>query len=176
MDSTVTGTTTFFLNGAGAQAVSAGGGTGAITSLIINKATGTLTLQDTIEVYGNLILVAGTVDASTSTVVFVGTSNGLNTYDASLGASSAVISFNDVEFTGGYDRTVTNVMDIDGDLTFTDVGAITGVVSGFSVAGNLTSTDIDIGGRAEPDPKSCRAPPMRSGTPSPFTSPALLTE
>ena len=63
--STVTGTTTFLLNGAGAQAISAGGGTGAITGLVILKATGTLTLQDTIEVHANLTLVSGTVDAST---------------------------------------------------------------------------------------------------------------
>ena len=66
IDAVITGTGTLRLDGIGNQRVDSGGAnaTYAITNLIIDKAGGTATLQDTMALFGNLLVTQGTVDAT----------------------------------------------------------------------------------------------------------------
>ncbi len=132
-DASIFGDGLIEMDGSGAQTLDANGGSGAIPGLKINKSAGTLTLADTIIIdgTGNWTYVSGTVDAGTSTVAFKDA--------ATIDAGST--SFNDVEFSMGGTQvvTVTGTMDIDGDLTITQLREInTGTLT---VAGDITSTD-----------------------------------
>lgn len=138
-DTSVTGSGTIKLNGTGAQTLGAGGGSGEVPKVTIDKSAGTLTLQDTIEVTGNWTYTAGTVNAGTSTVKF---------QTDSLTVDSGTMSFNDVVLDmGGNDLAVTGTMDVNGSLTLTAVRNVnTGTIA---VAGNITSTDTSVGGTAK---------------------------
>ena len=64
-DTTVNGTmtTVILINGTGNQILGAGGGTGILPSVTINKSSGTLTLQNTLWIYQDWTHTAGTVIA-----------------------------------------------------------------------------------------------------------------
>lgn len=144
-DSDVVGAGTITFNGTGAQTLSASGGTGALPGVIINKASGTLTIQDTINVDG----ISG----------WSYTNNGANGADVSAGISTVVFrnamtvnsgatAFNNVSINSGAGGTltVTGTATVSGNLTITSIGAISGGT--IAVAGNLTSTDTTVMGTA----------------------------
>ena len=132
------GDPTFTLDGTGDQTISASGATGSIKALIINKASGTVTFEDTIRIRGTVFThTAGTVDTGTSTIIFAGS-------ETTVSASG--VSFNNVtiSITDNTRFNVTGTMDINGDLTFTlGFGVRSGTIT---VAGDITSTDTSLGG------------------------------
>ncbi len=137
-DTAVTGSGTIQFDGTGGQTLAAGGGTGQLPKVTVNKSGGTLTIQDTIGVTGGWTYTAGTVDSGTSTVQFATSAQTVN---------SGAMSFKNVEIaTGTNNLTVTGTMDVNGNLTITSVGSInTGTIT---IAGNLTTTDTAVAGTA----------------------------
>ncbi|MCM8795027.1 MAG: hypothetical protein NC819_04415 [Candidatus Omnitrophica bacterium] len=135
-DTAVAGSATILFDGTGAQTLGASGGTGQLPRVTINKSSGILTIQDTIQIKGNWTYTAGTVNAGSSTVEFL--TNGLT-------VNSGSMSFNNVNIAvGSNNLTVTGTMDVNGNLTITSVNNInTGTIA---VAGNLTSNDTSLGG------------------------------
>ena len=140
-DIRVDGTGTILFDGTGAQTlkVDGAGGTGGLSNFDINKASGTLTILDNINIEANWTHTAGTIDAGTSTINFNGPTTGT--------VNDSVTAFNNVII----DRTtftlvITGTMDINGDLTITSVASInTGTIT---LAGNLTSNDTVVSGTA----------------------------
>ena len=137
-DSNVTGSGTVLLDGAGAQLLSASGGTGSIGNVNINKSAGTLTIQDTISARGNWTYTSGAVDAGTSTIVFNGASG-------DQVVNSGAMTFNNVTLTkSSWDINVTGTMDVDGDLSITSLRYIDGGT--IAVSGDVISTDTNVAG------------------------------
>ena len=138
-DGSVGGSATVLFDGGGAQILGASGGNGDLPGVDINKAGGTLTIQDTIEVAGTgngWTHTAGTVDAGTSTIVF-GIGNKF--------VNATGMSFNDADVNiGGNTLTVTGTMDVNGNLSVTSANNISGGT--IAVAGNVTTTDGNVGG------------------------------
>ncbi|MBZ0167602.1 MAG: hypothetical protein K8I00_12420, partial [Candidatus Omnitrophica bacterium] len=137
-DAAVTGSFAIVIDGAGAQSLSAGGGTGELPGVVINKAGGTLTIQDTINIDAvGWQYVAGTVDAGTSTVVLTDTAT----------VASGAMSFNNVTINTNQttdDITISGTMDINGDLTLTQLdNVLTGTLA---VEGDVISTDPTVDG------------------------------
>ncbi|MBU0766411.1 LamG domain-containing protein, partial [Patescibacteria group bacterium] len=125
-------------DGAGDQTLGADGGTGAVPAITINKTSGTLTIEDHINVIGyqrSWTYTAGTVDAGTSVIEFKN----------QLTIDSGAMSFNDVIFNfGNHSWTITDTMDVNGDLT---IAAVAGLLGGnINVAGNVTTTSAICGG------------------------------
>ena len=142
-DTTVGGsnssTGTLLFDGGGAQLLSASGASGAVPNISINKAGGTLTLQDTIMVQGGTgwTHTAGAVNAGTSTVDF-------RVYSKTLDASGMAFNNIIVNMASNHNIAVTGTLDVNGNLTITQVGSInSGTIT---LAGNLTSTDTVVGG------------------------------
>ena len=82
------------------------------------------------------VFTGGTVDAGTSTVIFDG---------ADLSITTGIMAFNNVtvDFGGSANTiTLTDTLDVDGNLTLTDVGDGFSGAGDIEVAGNLTSTDV----------------------------------
>lgn len=129
---------TLLLNGAGAQTFSAGGGTGNMGgSVSINKPSGTLTLQDTLNIGGGWSWTAGSVIAGTSNVVFSGPS--------AKTVNSGAMVFNNVAVNiAPWDMTVTGIMEVAGNLIITSVTSISGGT--INVGGDLISTDVAVSG------------------------------
>jgi hypothetical protein len=140
VDTTVTQSSDgkILIDGSGAQTLSASGGAGGLPAIEINN-TGTLTIQDTIHMDDNWVFTGGTVDAGTSTVVFDGSDTSVTT---------GTMAFNNVtvNFSGANTLTLTDTLDIDGDLTLTNAGDGFGGAGGIEVAGNLTSTWVNCCG------------------------------
>ena len=123
------------IDGSGAQTLGASGTAGGLPAIEINN-SGTLTIQDTIHMDDNWVFTGGTVDAGTSTVIFDG---------ADLSITTGTMAFNNVTVNyGGAGNTITltDTLDIDGNLTLTDVGDGFSGAGGIEVAGNLASTDV----------------------------------
>ncbi|MGE3316321.1 MAG: beta strand repeat-containing protein, partial [Planctomycetaceae bacterium] len=131
-----TGLGTLILDGAGNQNFSGNGRVGNVT---VNKASGTLTLRNTITVDGNWVHTAGTVNAGTSTVVFTGG-------DKTVSATG--MSFNNVTLNlgAGGDLSVVGTMDVNGNLVIQ--GSTTSTLAGgtVTVARNLTTTNTGFTG------------------------------
>ena len=128
---------TILVNGTGAQTLGASGGTGSIPGVIINKPSGTLTLQDTIRVFsgGGWTWTAGTVDAGTSTVQFYASPGG----GAPMTVNAGSMSFNNVAVDMTvWDLTITGTLIANGNLALNSYSTIsTGTIA---VAGNVTTT------------------------------------
>jgi len=108
------GSTTISIDGTGAQTFTGSGtaGGGRLPNIVVNKASGTLTLASTISVSGGWTYSAGTVDPGTSTVVFYGALN----LDGQQTGSSAAMPFNNLTI-GGSTITLTGNLDVNGTLT-----------------------------------------------------------
>jgi hypothetical protein len=112
-DTEVAGTATFLFDGTGAQTLGASGGTGELPNVTINKASGTLTIQDTIEISGDWTHTAGTVDAGTSMVAFTNVNQGQT-------VSAGAMSFNNLTIGKGTTTLTANgTMGLNGNLTIT---------------------------------------------------------
>lgn len=138
----VAGGAMILFNGTGNQILSASGGTGALPGVTINKASGTLTIQDTINIGGTAgwTYTAGTVDAGTSTVSFTDTT-------ATTTVSAGAMTFNNVNIAvGGMTLNVTGTLDVNGNFNITSAGALGG--GAITVAGNLSSVDTSVSGTA----------------------------
>jgi hypothetical protein len=112
-DTEVAGTATLLFDGTGAQTLGASGGTGELPNVTINKASGTLTIQDTIEISGDWTHTAGTVDAGTSMVAFTNVNQGQT-------VSAGAMSFNNLTIGKGTTTLTANgTMGLNGNLTIT---------------------------------------------------------
>ncbi|GEM_PF-1840224 len=135
-DTDIVGTATILLDGGGNQTLGVLSSTGDFPNIAINKTGGTLTLEGTIET-ADWTYTAGTVNAGTSTVRFDAF------YPHTI--SSGAMRFNDVELSNnGNAVTIVGTMDINGNLTLSDAGNISGGT--MTVAGNLTSADAAVDG------------------------------
>ncbi len=124
------GAGTILVDGSGDQILSALGGAGQLSNLTINKTGGTLTIHDTIEIIGDLVHVAGTVDAADSTFVFEGANQ---TIDAADIWFHGVV----VDLTASRTLTIVWVLDVNGDMTI--IGGLGNITGGqVKIAGNLT--------------------------------------
>jgi hypothetical protein len=137
-DSGMSGSLTIAFDGTGDQTLSAGGGTGAVPGVLVNKARGTLEVRDTINMGGTSgwTWKKGKVDAAGSTIVFRNLGNT---------ADPGKMSFDNVVVALQSNRrlSVTGVMDVGGNFT---VKGGTGIDGTVSVAGNVTTTVPNIGG------------------------------
>ncbi len=136
----VVGGAVILFDGTGAQTLGAGGGSGALPGVNINKASGTLTIQDTVNIGGTTgwTYTAGTVDAGSSTVGFTNTT-------ATTTVSAGATAFNNVNIAvSGMTLNVTGALDVNGNLNLTSAGTING--GAITVAGNLTSADTAVDG------------------------------
>jgi len=125
------------MDGDGFQILAAGGGTGMLCGLAINKSGGTLTILDTIKIQqGGWTWAAGTVSAGASTVEFV---------TGSITIDSGSMEFGSVIWDAGtYSHTVTNTMKIGGTLTLNALGSLGG--GSIDLKGNLCANDTQIMG------------------------------
>ena len=121
------------------QTLSASGGAGDFPGIVINKSGGTLSVQDTVRVYGPVwTWTAGNVDTGTSTVVFHNGGNGITqTVDA------AGMSFYDVDINqGAFDLNITGTMTVNNDFTLVSVGNLnSGTIA---VAGDIDTQDLGL--------------------------------
>ena len=137
LDTSVGGSATVVLDGAGDQVVSANGGVGELHDLRIDKPGGTVTLQDHIQLSGDVTHVAGDVNASDSVVEFQGTGNTIDVGE---------ITFGDVIF-DGYSFTLAEDLDVGGDLTVERASSIDGGT--INVVGETNLIDSHFGGTSE---------------------------
>ncbi|MBL8029258.1 MAG: hypothetical protein JNL74_22745, partial [Fibrobacteres bacterium] len=129
-------TSPLVFNGLGAQTLSAGSGTkGCYGSIIVDKSSGTLFLEDTISLTGHWVKTNGIVDAGTSVVLFTGSPNATITGNGT--------AFNHVVINRGSGHlTISGTMDINGNLNIVDLYSFqTGTVN---LAGNLTFSDNSV--------------------------------
>ncbi len=135
-------TVTLIIDGTGDQVIKANGGTGDIPNLQINKASGTLSFQDTIVFTSNAAstifdYVSGTVNFGTGTLQFGASAN------ATFTISPNGLTFKNVDFNGGTtaDYTTIGTMDIDGILTLTSLDQLNGTIKASSGI-NLLDTAV----------------------------------
>ncbi|MFH1024237.1 MAG: FN3 associated domain-containing protein, partial [Planctomycetota bacterium] len=141
------GTATILVNGAGNQTLtgSATETAGSLPNLIINKASGTLTLAGTIRTKKNWTYTAGTLDAGTSTVVFC--------YDQTITGSHTLYN---VTFKNSGSTLKTATIASGTTLTATGTLALSGtagdmIISGggtIEARGDITESDRNFGGTA----------------------------
>ena len=116
------GTATLLINGSGAQALTGAATTAAgdLPAVVINKASGTLTLAGTIRTTHNWTYTAGTVDPGTAIVVFAGTQT--------IGGSQTLT---DVVFNNTTIHTITagDTLTVTGTLSLNDGSIGTGTVA-----------------------------------------------
>ena|GEM_PF-1357399 len=141
----LTGNNTNFAGGTLGQIKFTGTGSQSITypgklpSLIVDKASGTLSLDSDFTATRNLINLNGTVDPKTSTIT-------LTTNHATITPNGMEL-YNLVWNNGGADVTVTNDLVIRNNLTLTSAGQInTGTLK---LKGNLTTTDSSVTGSSK---------------------------
>jgi len=143
-DASVTsGPGTILFNGTADQNLSATS-SGQVPGVRIDKTIGTLSFgSNTIGVTGDWTYVKGSVNVAGSTIAFQG--YGSRTVDAGAGPAMA---FNNVEITkgSGDTLTITNKLDVDGNLTINQVGVLTAALGAITVGGDLTSNDTSVGG------------------------------
>ncbi|EMI46059.1 LamG-like jellyroll fold domain-containing protein [Rhodopirellula sp. SWK7] len=136
-DDSISGTSLLTLDGTGDQQISTGGGTGELSNLEINKASGTVQLVDDIELGGNFTHTSGGFDAGGNTVEFQG-------HNTTITAGSA--SFDDVilNSTVAGSRVIVGTLDVDGDFTFLNAGTLNG--GQITVAGDMVFSDASYSG------------------------------
>lgn len=123
------------LNGTGDQSISAGGGSGKIPSVVVDKPSGNFSVQDSIKVGGDwTFLFADAADAGSSTVEFFGGTT--TVYAGSM-------SFNDVIVNKSGTLNVSGDMRV-ADLSIVNVNTLNGDV--IHVTGDLTTTDSTLAG------------------------------
>ncbi len=133
LDTSFGGSGTVVLDGSGDQTISAGGGTGEISRLSIEKTSGTVTLIDEIEISGSYEDNGSVIDATGAKVEFQGNPN----------ISAHGTTFGDLELKAST-VTLDGTLDVDGDLTITSLYRLQ---SGeIHVAGDITTLDTSIGG------------------------------
>ncbi len=134
------GTATVNMNGSGSQSVSSSGGW--LPNFSVNKSAGTLSLIGTVVIGGNYTHTAGTVDAGTSTLKFVGgtttfTPGAVNYYNLEVAKPS---SGSDLNISG----TATTTNDLIISAANDDTNNInTGTVN---VGRNVSITNANFGG------------------------------
>ncbi|QEG36337.1 cadherin domain-containing protein [Bythopirellula goksoeyrii] len=133
LDNSFGGSGTVVLDGSGDQTISAGGGTGEISRLSIEKTSGTVTLIDEIEISGSYEDNGSVVDATGARVELQGNPN--------IAASGT--TFGDLELNAST-VTIDGTLDVDGDLTITSLYRLQS--GGIHVAGDITTLDASIGG------------------------------
>jgi len=133
------GAGTILIDGAGDQTLSAAGGAGQVGNLTVQKSGGTLFLADTIEVWGNLLVNSGVIDAGTSTIEFQG---------GDKTVSAAGVAFHNVVFnlSGGGDLSVVGTLDVDGDLAIRGSTSSTLASGTVAASGNVTTTNTGFSG------------------------------
>jgi len=136
-DTNFTGSATIVLDGTGDQTVGANGGTGEIHHLEIDKPGGTVTLEDTLQLSGNLTITAGEVDTSNATIDVQGYNQRLSTGDTTFG---------DMTFNAAGTTTIVGTLDVDGDLEITRLSRLDG--GELHLSGDLTTTDTNFTGSA----------------------------
>ena len=130
------GTTVINIVGNSSQAIT-GGATTYFPSFSITSTGGTVSFTNTILFVGSFTYNSGTVDFGTSSVSFLGAgtvnANNLNFYNLTLGGSVNTI-------------TISNPINVNGTLTFTDANG--GYVNGshINAYGNITSTSYGKNG------------------------------
>jgi hypothetical protein len=133
------------INGAGAQNFNGStvSGTGALPQLTINKASGTLSLNNFPAVANNFIYTAGTVNTGTSTFCF--TRGSVNAY-----AITGSITFNNISFNLANVVTATigaaTTLTATGDLTIAGTGNAILNTGSINVNGNIILTNTGGGG------------------------------
>ncbi|MEQ8667521.1 MAG: cadherin domain-containing protein, partial [Pirellulales bacterium] len=133
LDNSFGGSGTVVLDGSGDQTISAGGGTGEISRLSIEKTSGTVTFTDEIEISGSYEDNGSVVDATGAKIEFQGNPN----------VSAHGTTFGDLEINAST-VTVDGTLNVDGDLTITSLYRLQ---SGeIHVAGDITTLDASIGG------------------------------
>lgn len=138
------------IDGTGDQTLRSSTDDGAISQIKINKASGTLTIQDTLAIRGDSTLspqveyVAGDVDASASTLRVMGND------DTTIKTGTMVLGNVTLETTSGlYDLVADGEVIIGGDLSIPSgtVAEMNAVNSGkISLRGDLSSADNDVSG------------------------------
>ncbi|MEP3479784.1 MAG: cadherin domain-containing protein [Fuerstiella sp.] len=132
-DSSYAGDADIIIDGTADQTIS---GNGVLRNVEVNKAGGSLILASDLAIEGRLIHTAGTVDAGGTTTTF---------RNSGLQLDTAGITFNNVVFADNAQFTLASDVDINGDLTITNIaGSNTG--GDLYVAGNLSSTDVQVVG------------------------------
>ncbi len=128
------GSATIVINGDGAQALT-GSGTarqGSLPNVIIDKTSGTLTMNSIISVSGNWTYTQGTVDPGTSSIAFYGTFN----LDGQ--GTSSTMPFYRVGVSGNT-RTLTGNLDVNDNLTISSGATLVGGTYTLTVGGNWNS-------------------------------------
>ncbi|WP_233214590.1 LamG-like jellyroll fold domain-containing protein [Rhodopirellula bahusiensis] len=128
------GTSTLVFDGSGDQTYTRSGN---IYSIDIDKSSGTLTFASNLDLFGDFTHTSGTVDFSGNRVGLNGTTN------QTIDADGLTIDDFRVNNTNGT-ITVVGGLNVDGDLTLTDVDSIDGAA--INVAGNVLTTDDDWDG------------------------------
>jgi len=133
------GSTTIMFVGSNDQTLGALGGTGQVSNVEIDKSSGTLTIEDTIEVVGDWTHTLGTVDSGTSIIKFQG---GSKTVDASG------MTFNDVilDLSSWAGLTASSQMDISSDLTIQGSTSSQLTSGTIAVEGDVTTTNNGFSG------------------------------
>ncbi len=133
LDTSFSGTGRLVLDGDGAQTVSAGGGTGEIYNLSIEKSAGTVTISDHLQISGSYTDNGTTVDATGATVELEGNPT----------VSAGATMFGDVELDAST-VTVDGTMDVNGNLTITSLYRLND--GDINVAGDVTTLDTSFSG------------------------------
>ena len=132
-DTSIGGSGTLTLDGTGDQTISANGGSGEVHNLSIDKAGGSVTMADRLDITGSYADGGTAVDASGAQITVQG--------NTTLSASST--SFGDVTLQVGT-MDIDGTLDVDGDLEITSAYQING--GSLNVSGDVTTTDTSIGG------------------------------
>ncbi|MBI3615358.1 MAG: hypothetical protein HY211_02460, partial [Candidatus Omnitrophica bacterium] len=149
------GTATLLINGTGNQTFtgSATQTSGYIPNVTINKPSGTLTLAGTIRTYRNWTYTAGTVDAGTSTVVFLGYSSAA-AITGSHTLNNVTVGYYDggvMTIASGTTLTVAGTLALSNSTTGGGVGYTTTGISGtgtIAAQGNVTVDGNNYSGTA----------------------------
>ena len=131
-ESSIGGSTVISLNGTGDQSIS---GTGELSNVSINKASGTATFTQDMIISGDFTHVAGTVDASSVTIEFEG-------YQTNIDANG--VTFGDVVLDVSGTTDIVSDLNVDGNLTIQNADNFNG--NAINVTGNLVSVEPSIGG------------------------------
>lgn len=138
----------FRVNGTGDQVIRRTSGSAGLTKLVIDKPSGTLTIQDTIAICGDAAATPQ-LEYIQGTVVCTGTIYlGRDNYN-SMRYKTGAMELNNIIFNpiSSYNATIDGPMIVKGNMTVTRVQNISQVNSGrIDLEGNLVSTDAGVGG------------------------------
>ncbi|MGB7344042.1 MAG: cadherin domain-containing protein [Pirellulaceae bacterium] len=137
-DTDWTGSSALELNGTANQTVSGANGYN-VTHLVINKTTGTTTLDGGMSLRGNLLHLGGTVDASTLDLAIIGSNNGM--VHGSIGPiDTLTINNSGIRNTSG-------TLEITNDFTLLNAGTLDN--GALLALGDVTLTDTNYTGTTE---------------------------